>query len=263
MGETKKPRAMTAMRFAKAQLSGKATAEGFLQAHMMFLRGQGFLAPLLDAYENKELLPTVTLQAVQTALMTHVLEVERKTLEAKMAKRQDTAGKVRKPKGESAEGDEDEGSTARYTVTLMCKVYDSEDAISIQVGTVREIVGYKIRTAEGDTVVDTKDEADGHMILEKLFKDSPAVWNANDFGEAMRLADRRLFQREDSVYATIVNNFDRPITTNVQRGDAIARILRAKKGPASRTRGMSTKSLGFTPHVSQTRVTGPWSNRTR
>jgi hypothetical protein len=256
-----KKRPMTAKRFATAKLSGKTTAEGFLAAHMMFLRNHTFLDPILDAYSDGAVLPTPTLQAVQSALMTHVLESERLTAEAKLAERQEKAH-TRKPKKEKGEGfgeEEEGGHSKAYTVTLFVNISDPERFAGVEVGTIEEITGYKIRTSEGDVVVATKEEAEGHTILETLKETKPAVWEVDTFGKAMGLADRRLFAREDSAYCEIVNNFDRPITTKVMRSDAIARILKSKKGAVSRVRGRSTKSLGWQPHVKQTRVVGPWS----
>lgn len=257
----KKVRVMTEKRFATMKLSGRTTAEGFLQAHWDFLKGHSFLSPILDAYERADIYPTVTLQAIQSALMTHVLESEQRTQEAKLEARQE-GGLVKKRKTKSEdEVDPSEVPNKSYTITLMCTVYDKDEIPSIQVGTVVKIVGYKIRTIKGDLVVKTREQAEGHPILETLRQVGPAVWDADDFGAAMRLADRRLFVREDSVYAVIRNNYGVPIETNVQRGDAIARMLRSKKGAVSRTRGRSTKTLGFQPHAKQSRVTGPWSHR--
>ena len=211
--------------------------EGYITAHRSFLQKYSVVADILQAYDNKDLLPTVALQTMQSALMASYLDSQIKAAEAKMAER----------------WEKEPSSSARYTVTLYCKVVDKDKQISIQVGTVREVVGYRIRTPLGDMVVKTKDEADGHVVLEELVENDPAVWDVPDFGSAMRLADRRLFQREDSVYAEIVNTFDRPIPIHIQRGDAMARFLRQPKSAVSRVRGMSTKSLGFGAHASPTR----------
>lgn len=238
MGETtKKPREMSAKRFATAKLSAKTTVEGYISAHRSFLQKFPVVASILEAYDNKDLLPTVALNTIQSALMSYYLDSQIKAAEAKMEKAAEAAG----------------ASKDRYQVSLYCKVMDKDKQISIQVGTVREVVGYRIRTPLGDMVVKTKDEADGHVVLEKLVENNPAVWDVPDFGSAMRLADRRLFQREDSVYAEIVNTFDRPIPIHIQRGDAMARFLRQPKSAVSRVRGMSTKSLGFGAHASPTR----------
>jgi hypothetical protein len=68
-------------------------------------------------------------------------------------------------------------------------------------------------------------------------------WKANDFGEAQGLADRRLFTRQDSLYAEIINTQGKPIITHVQRQDAICRTLRAKKGPFCKKMGSASSSL--------------------
>lgn len=256
---SKKPRAMTVKRFATAKLSGKTTAEGFLAAHQSFLRNHTFLDPILDAYDNGVILPTPTLQAVQSALMTHLLETEIATQTAKLEARQEKSAARQRRK--SGEVDASDVPSKAYTVTLFVKDNDEQGAEIVKVGTITEIVGYRIRTPKGDVVVDTKEEAEGHPILEKLTETNPAMWDVDTFQQAMNLADRRLFQREDSLHATIVNNYDKPITTQVERGDAIARILKGKKGAVSHVRGRSTKTLGFQPHAKQTRVTGPWSGR--
>lgn len=253
-------RNMTAKRFATAKLSGKTTAEGFLAAHMSFLRNHTFLDQILDAYDSGEILPTPTLQAVQSALLTHVLESELLTEEQKLLEREERA-RARKSKSKEEGVEEEETHSKAYTVTLFVSVTDPERFDREEVGTIEEIVGYKIRTPEGDKEVETKEQTEGSLILETMREKKPAVWEIDNFGKAMGLADRRLFAREDSIYCTIVNNFDTPITTKVYRSDAIARILRSKKGAVSRVRGRSTKTLKFQPHMKQTRVVGPWSGR--
>ena len=253
MTEAKKTRVMTAKRFATSKLSGKATAEGFLAAHAAFLRGHTFLEPILDAYDSKQLLPTPTLQAVQSALLTHVLESEIRTAQAKMvARAQETnkPKKERKPKGERAPA-----PPKPYTITLMCKVYNRElTSYTVQVGTVEEITGYKIRTDHGDLDVDTREETDGHVILETYREINPAVWDADTYGEAMRLADRRLVQRHDSMYAVIRNNYDRPIDTTVQRTDAIARVFKTPKAGATRRTTSSSSTLKWHGKAKQDRT---------
>jgi hypothetical protein len=213
----KKLRVMTAKRFATAKLSGKTTAEGFLEAHMLFLRNHTFLEPILDAYDGKQLLPTPTLQAIQSTLLTHMLESERHAEEEKLAAR--VEGKKRKPKSDSMV-EEEETHTKAYTVVVTIKEYDRADLATLR---------------EGET------------------------WESDTFNQASTSADRFLAMNGDTVYATITNNLGVPVTTTVQRDDAIARFYKSKKGAVSRARGRSTKTLGFTPHAKQTRVTGPWS----
>jgi hypothetical protein len=76
-------------------------------------------------------------------------------------------------------------------------------------------------------------------------EEEPAVFKANSFNDAQRLADRRLADRADSVYATINNNVGIPITTIIQRDDAIARVFKSPKGPATRNTSSGGSNLGF------------------
>jgi hypothetical protein len=252
MTTEKKPRAMTIKLFVKKNLSGKVTAEGYLDAERDFLNNYPFLQPILDAYDQQQLLPTPTLEAVKSALITHLLETESKTHATKSEKVKIPV--IRKKKETSAEEDDQEGEetpSKAYTITLMCKSIDREGNTTIGVGTVDTITGYRIRTDKGDIVVDTKDKADGHVILEKIHEITPAEWQADDFGAAMRLADRRLFAREDSVHAVIRNNYGVPVCTQVSRGDAIARTLKAGKPPASRRTTSNSSSLKWVGRAKQ------------
>ena len=261
-----KTREMTAKRFATSRLSGKSTAEGFLQAHRAFLQGYDFLSPIIQAYDTGELLPTPTLLTIQSALLTHVLENDRLAGEAKLAQRKQQAGKSKLRPTSDMELPAKEVSPPAYTITLMCKLYTPENErllkahadasdvpFTIGVGLITDIVGYKIRTPQGDVIVDTKNEADGHILLETLTETRPAVYEADDYGAAQRLADRRLFQREDSVYAIIVNNYDRPIETNIMRGDAIARMMPRNKGPATRRTTATSSTLKWQGKAKQDR----------
>lgn len=219
-------REMTPKRFAIAKLSAKSTADGFLQSHRQFLNQYSFLSPILTAYDKKELLPSVSLSTIQSALMSHFLGQEKKTAQAKMERAAEAGEAVSK----------------NYTVSLFVKTYDKQGHMTLQVGQV------ETRKLEEKTNPNT-----GKVYSEAYTESKPAVWEVATFGEAMRLADRRLFQREDSTHAIIVNNYDRPIETHVMRDDAIARLLAHKKQPFSRARGISTKSLGFSPHANPTR----------
>ena len=237
-------RPMTAKRFATSKLSGKSTADGFLQAHRDFLRGYDFLSPILDAYDNKEILPTPTLEVIQSALMTHFLESELRTQQAKMLERQEKTHTHRSQSPRESFGDDEPSPQSNsYTITLFVKVVDPERFDTVEVGTIEEITGYRILLSGQKIVVKTKEQAEGHPILETLREIKPAVWEAESYSKAMGLADRRLFQREDSVYAEIVNNYDTPITTRVERGDAIARVLLNKHQVATRRTTKTTSTL--------------------
>lgn len=228
MSEEKKIRAMTIKRFVNAKLSGKTTAEGFLSAHRDFLLNHTFLAPVLEAYDNGEMLPTPTIQACQQVLFDHMVASD--AAKAKAA----TDAKAAKANTVIRKGDKVIKSSVpskEYTVTLMVKVYDRNgENVKIEVGTVERKKFREVKKA-------------GQTILEPYTEITPAVWGAETFNEASRLADRRLFDRGDSVYAEIVNTQGVPIKTTIQRDDAIARTMKQPKGPASRVKGSSTKTL--------------------
>jgi hypothetical protein len=226
MSQDKKTRPMTPKRFATRTLSAKVSVEGFLAAHRQFLDGYSFLSPILQAYDSKQLLPSPTLATIQSALLSHYMLMERNKALAKMAARQE----------------EEAAPTKNYTVSLYVKTFDKEGNMSVEVG--------QIHTRKW---VEKENPTTGKVYLEPYTVSKAATWEAATYGEAERLADRKLFSREDSLYATIQNNYDTPITTYVQRSDAVYRTLRQAKAPVSRVRGLSTRSLNFTPHSNPTR----------
>lgn len=73
--------------------------------------------------------------------------------------------------------------------------------------------------------------------------------------EADRWCDRRLFEGAEGWYATVEHTTLANIHTRIERGDAIARILKQPKGPAIQQKGKSTKTLGFGVKAKETRVT--------
>jgi hypothetical protein len=222
---------MSPKRFVSAKFSGKVSAEGFLSAHWEFLKGQEYLNPILESYEKKELLPTPTIQLCQQAVLDHILATQGQP-KVKVVK-QEGMKVIRRKKNDSNEVDDTELHSDKYTVTLMCKVYDRAGTCTIQVGTVERKREVEV-TLNGVTVTRTVTEVE------------PAVWEVSSFNAAMRMADRRLTDRGDSVFATINNNVGKPITTVVQRDDAIARMLKAPKGPATRnTHSGGGSQLGF------------------
>ena len=116
---------MTPKRFAtKKPMSAIPAVVAFLNAHRTFLDGYQFLSPILKAYDEKKLPPSQTLQAVQSALLDHVLQSEIKSAQAKM---------MAQP--------QEKGSSSAYSITLMCKVFkdNSLTDFDIQVGTIEEI----------------------------------------------------------------------------------------------------------------------------
>lgn len=220
---------MTPKRFVASKLSGKISAEGFLAAHWEFLQGQSYLAPILEAYENKEVLPTPTVQMCQAAVLSHILELEARKGTPKVKTENGNATKIiRRKKSEGNEVDESEVPKGRYQVTLMCKFYSRDGSCKVDIGLVE-----KTRTIEDSNGVRTVTETE------------PAIFHADTFQAASRMADRKLVDRGDSVYAIIVNTHDRPIATHIQRDDAIARLMSPAKGPSVVRTGASTSTLGF------------------
>lgn len=237
MSEVKKW--LTPKRFVAlgAKLSATSAVAGFLHKHREFLNGYQFLSPVLKEYDEKKNPPTITLQVIQSALLDHVIEGEIKSAKEKMVAQQEAA----------------EATNAEYKISLFCKFIARDGKLTVRLGEVEKITGYRIHLPGlGATIVKTKEETEGY-IAERLIEIVPAVWEANDYGAAQRLADRRLFQREDSLYAEIVNTQGKPITTIIQRLDAIARMLPVAKHPFSRKTGSSSKSLKWHGKAKQDR----------
>lgn len=73
--------------------------------------------------------------------------------------------------------------------------------------------------------------------------------------DADRWADRRLFEGTEGWYAEVQHTSIPNILSRIERGDAIARILKKPKGPTVQVKGKSTKALGFGVKAKETRVT--------
>lgn len=225
-------RPMTPKRFVSAKLSGKVSAEGFLDAHWEFLKGQEYLNPILEAYEKKEVLPTPTVQMCQQAVLSHILELEASKGAAKIKATKEASTKVVRRKKESGEVEESEVPNARYQVVLFCKFYDREGKCEIKRGTVTKTENVEV-------------EKNGTTYTQEIQKEEPAIFDADTYQAASRIADRKLSERGDSVYATIANTHGKPITTIIQRDDAIARMMARPKGPSTRNTASSSSTLGF------------------
>ena len=77
-----------------------------------------------------------------------------------------------------------------------------------------------------------------------------------DLGQdADRWADRRLFEGTHGWYAIVEHTIIANVSSRIERGDAMARILKQPKGPTVAAKGKSTKTLGFGVKAKQTRVT--------
>lgn len=73
--------------------------------------------------------------------------------------------------------------------------------------------------------------------------------------DADRWADRRLFEGTHGWYAEVEHTVIPNVKSRIERGDAMARILKKPKGPTVQVKGKSTKTLGFGVKAKQTRVT--------
>lgn len=169
----KKTVVMTPKKFFRAKLSGKITAEAFLAAHRAFLNNHSFLAPILEAYDNAELLPTPTFDACKAALFTHVIESELKTAKAKIAKSVAETGTKIIRKGDKKETTTPKKASGNYTVTIMVKVTDREGVITGEdIGSVT-----KLKTEEV--------ERDGVFTTVQTREEEPAVYAVNDYSSAL------------------------------------------------------------------------------
>ena len=72
---------------------------------------------------------------------------------------------------------------------------------------------------------------------------------------ASEWGDRRLMEGTHGWYAIVEHTVIPNISSRIERGDAMARILKQPKGPAIHQKGKSTKTLGFGVKAKQTRVT--------
>jgi hypothetical protein len=102
-----------------------------------------------------------------------------------------------------------------------------------------------IYNAEG--VVQTRVNAKGEE--EDLIQGFDLSQRASEWG------DRRLFEGTHGWYAIVEHTIIPNIFSRIERGDAMARILRKPKGPTVQQKGKSTKTLGFGVKAKQTRVT--------
>ena len=71
--------------------------------------------------------------------------------------------------------------------------------------------------------------------------------------QAERWCDRRLFDCEPDSYAEVINS-EMNISFKIERGDAIARILKKKTGPSVVVKGINTKTLGWQAKAKQDRA---------
>lgn len=100
------------------------------------------------------------------------------------------------------------------------------------------------------------DAAGNVQVRDKEDGDEEDLIKGFDLGqEADRWADRRLFDGAEGWYALVEHTIIPNVSSRIERGDAIARILKKPKGPTVHVKGKSTKTLGFGVKAKQTRVT--------
>lgn len=242
LNDLKRP--MTAKRFSGLKLSAKKTSEGYLSAYRNFLDKQGYLDPLLEAYDRGEILPTPTFQSIQQLLMASLIEAEVKKAQETIAKNIEDFQK--KPK--DANGNIVSGiPSGNYLISLMVKKYDDSG----------ELVGTELGTIESWHLREVENEK-GELVEEKYKVERPAIFSEDLYSKAQSKADRELFKREDSVFAVIENTGgEKRIETRVHRDDSIARLFPKVKQAVCKSKPKSTNKLGFTGKAKQSRSIGP------
>lgn len=108
-----------------------------------------------------------------------------------------------------------------------------------------------IYNAAGEIQSRTKDDGE----VEELVKGFDLSSDAD------RWVDRRLFEGASDWYGEVTHTVIPNICTRTERADAIARILKTKKGPVVQVKGKSTKTLGFGVKAKPTRDTWGLSRR--
>lgn len=101
-------------------------------------------------------------------------------------------------------------------------------------------------------------DAEGNVVCTRINDKGAEVELRESFdlgSDAERWCDRRLFDGASDwfgmVEMTKIHNSDgEPLTTIIMRQDAIARVLKVKKGPVSKSKPKSTGSLSFGVKVS-------------
>jgi hypothetical protein len=86
----------------------------------------------------------------------------------------------------------------------------------------------------------------------------PMEFFAPDFSAAQRAADRKLVEREDSLFADITNTAGKRIQTRIERRDAVARVFAKPKHPVMK--GMKKSAdLHWRPKSHATRSITRWN----
>jgi hypothetical protein len=241
----KPKRPMTIKRFIGATPSAKMKVEDYLESHRQFLCSYEFLHPILEAYDNKELLPSPTLDALKGLLFQYSFALDTAKAEAKLEQDKEyQRGKPRDANGNVINGSIPDGN---YLVSLMVRSFDKEGNCSIILGTTST---KKVRFVEGE---------DGNEKEEHYIEIGTAMYAEDSYGAAERKSHRLLVAREDADHCIIENQLGEKIKTVIQRGDGFAAIFRRKKQPFMKRPPRSTKRLGFGVKAKNSRSIGPWS----
>lgn len=134
---------------------------------------------------------------------------------------------------------------------VMTHIIESDSAKADQASTQGAAKGtrkpWKASIYDAAGVLQTKVNAKGEE--EDLVQGFDLGQRANEW------ADRRLFEGTHGWYAIVEHTVIANVSSRIERGDSMARILRQPKGPAIHQKGKSTKTLGFGVKAKQTRVT--------
>jgi hypothetical protein len=245
LGEEKPKRPRSLLQFIRScdPSKGKTPSDEFLAKHQAYLESFSFLHGVLQAYREQVIAPTQARQCVHEALYAYFLECKSKATDAAVqrAKEKQEADLIRVVSPEV-------GFTDGYCVSVWTKEVDS---LGIETESLGVEITYKIE----------EDEETGKQ--RKIEIHTPMLWHYATFQEAYRKGCRVLVARGDGTRGEVVNCFDSPIKTEINRTDAFSTIFPKKKGAICRVPSKTTKSLKAGQKTVQTRVVGPWSNHGR
>lgn len=192
-----KTRTMSPKLFARSKVGSDPSA--FLNKYLAWLRTFGFVAPILEAYQEGTIDPLPAIGALREALLTH--EIRMQIAKAQESMKQAVA-KI--------------GSAPRYDITLYCKFFnETTQQWDIKIGTQT-----KKRFFEDEKGMMTWVEEEHDLIF-----------TSHMFQSAQRLCALRLSRREDAMFGEIVNRFDRPIITRITRDMALGMLFPSDKHP--------------------------------
>ena len=197
---SKQPFKMSAHRFAQYNYTGDK-AKTFIEKHRSFLDEQEFLAPILLAYDKKEIDDSSAFNALKEALNYLSYQIALQKVEEQLEnplKKQEELQKSNK---------------GNYTITIYCNGKNG-----LEIG--KRILKHK-----------KQDELSGKIEIEE--EEEEMVYSAALFFDAMRKANKMLVDEHNAAHGEIVNNYGpKKVITKIYRTDAFAEIYRKKMGPA-------------------------------